>query len=128
METLPTSSYTAYSENKGEKIAFCLNKTKEGNKLIVEEIKSTKTDLSNMEIDSRPEHLMQGKMYAYLYALKENLNSINVRLTYIYVDDYKTKSFNKRYNMSQLTKFFEKKTGQHFFTLNFQLSLTHLDF
>ena len=24
-ETLPTSSYTAYSENKGEKIAFCLN-------------------------------------------------------------------------------------------------------
>ena len=25
METLPTSSYTAYSENKGEKIAFCLS-------------------------------------------------------------------------------------------------------
>lgn len=30
METLPTSEYTAYSENKGEKIAFCLNKTKTG--------------------------------------------------------------------------------------------------
>jgi hypothetical protein len=28
METLPTSSYTAYSENKGEKVAFCLNKSK----------------------------------------------------------------------------------------------------
>ena len=28
METLPTSNYTAYSENKGEKIAFCLNKVK----------------------------------------------------------------------------------------------------
>lgn len=27
-ETLPTSSYTAYSENKGEKIAFCLDKKK----------------------------------------------------------------------------------------------------
>jgi hypothetical protein len=26
-ETLPTSTYTAYSENKGEKTAFCLNKT-----------------------------------------------------------------------------------------------------
>lgn len=26
VETLPTSKYTAYSENKGEKIAFCLNK------------------------------------------------------------------------------------------------------
>lgn len=33
-ETLPTSELTAFSENKGEKIAFCLNTTKEGNKLI----------------------------------------------------------------------------------------------
>jgi len=33
-ETLPTSEHTAYSENKGEKIAFCLNSTKNGNKLI----------------------------------------------------------------------------------------------
>ena len=27
-EPLPTSEFTAYSENKGEKLAFCLNKTK----------------------------------------------------------------------------------------------------
>jgi len=33
-ETLPTSELTAYSENKGEKIAFCLNATKHGNNLI----------------------------------------------------------------------------------------------
>jgi hypothetical protein len=33
-ETLPTSELTAYSENKGEKIAFCLNKQKNGTKLI----------------------------------------------------------------------------------------------
>lgn len=33
-ETLPTSKFTAYSENKGEKLAFCLNKTKEGDALI----------------------------------------------------------------------------------------------
>jgi hypothetical protein len=33
-ETLPTSELTAFSENKGEKIAFCLNKKKNGNKLI----------------------------------------------------------------------------------------------
>lgn len=30
METLPTSSYTAYSENKGSKIAFCLSPKKNG--------------------------------------------------------------------------------------------------
>lgn len=36
-ETLPTSSYTAYSENKGEKIAFCLNKKKEDNEALIDE-------------------------------------------------------------------------------------------
>ena len=30
-ETLPTSEFTAYSENKGEKLAFCLNKSKKEN-------------------------------------------------------------------------------------------------
>ena len=35
-ETLPTSEHTAYSENKGEKLAFCLNKNDSGTKLIDE--------------------------------------------------------------------------------------------
>jgi len=33
-ETLPTSEFTAYSENKGEKVAFCLNKKKNEDDLI----------------------------------------------------------------------------------------------
>jgi len=37
METLPTSNYTAYSENKGEKIAFCLNKVKGENDNMIDE-------------------------------------------------------------------------------------------
>jgi hypothetical protein len=36
METLPTSEYTAYSENKGEKLAFCLNTEKGGTTMIDE--------------------------------------------------------------------------------------------
>lgn len=37
IETLPTSKYTAYSENKGEKLAFCLNvKNKDSSNLIDE--------------------------------------------------------------------------------------------
>ena len=34
METLPTSEYTAYSQNKGEKIAFCLTEEKDDENLI----------------------------------------------------------------------------------------------
>jgi len=37
VETLPTSEYTAYSENKGQKIEFCLNKKKEDNNHLIEE-------------------------------------------------------------------------------------------
>ena len=40
METLPTSQYTAYSENKGEKLALCLNADKkgdEGNDKLIDE-------------------------------------------------------------------------------------------
>lgn len=36
METLPTSEYTAYTENKGEKMAFCVTRRKNGTKLIDE--------------------------------------------------------------------------------------------
>ena len=35
-ETLPTSKHTSYSENKGEKIAFCVNKKENGTQLIDE--------------------------------------------------------------------------------------------
>jgi len=35
-ETLPTSELTAYSENKGEKIAFCLNKKKEDDTQLID--------------------------------------------------------------------------------------------
>jgi len=37
METLPTSEYTAYSENKGEKLAFCLNREKNENNNLIDE-------------------------------------------------------------------------------------------
>ena len=83
------------------------------NKLIIEEIKSTLTDLNLLDIDTRPEHLAQAKMYAYMYCSQQELKSISVRLRYVTVGDYKTKSFTKRYNYSQLKKFFEKTISEY---------------
>ena len=37
METLPTSEHTAYSENKGEKLAFCLNSGKNNSNKLIDE-------------------------------------------------------------------------------------------
>jgi len=86
---------------------------KENGKLVIEEIKSTLTDLKLIDIDTRPEHLSQAKMYAYMYCQKENIKSINVRLTYITVHGFETKSFNKRYNFTQLEKFFVKTIKEY---------------
>ena len=36
METLPNSVHTAYSENKGEKVAFCLNRSKNNNDNLID--------------------------------------------------------------------------------------------
>ena len=36
-ETLPTSEYTAYTENKGEKLAFCLNKNNNNNNNLIDQ-------------------------------------------------------------------------------------------
>ena len=37
VETLPTSEYTAYSENKGEKLAFCLDTEKNNNGKLIDD-------------------------------------------------------------------------------------------
>ncbi len=86
---------------------------REDDRLIIEEIKSTLTDLNLMEINTRPEHLAQAKMYAYMYMTKEELKSISVRLTYVTVNEFITKSFTKRYNYSQLKRFFEKTIEEY---------------
>jgi DNA excision repair protein ERCC-2 len=77
-------------------------------KTIIEEIKSTTLDINLIKETSRPEHLAQAKMYAYLYVLKHNLKSIHVWLTYIKVDTYEEVTFKKRYNITQLKNFFEQ--------------------
>ena len=40
-----------------------------GGKIIIEEIKSTTSDLENINLDYHKEHLAQAKIYGYLYRL-----------------------------------------------------------
>ena len=61
--------------------------------IIIEEIKSTTLDLDEITIDYHKEHLAQLKIYGYLYSLLNSIDPIRLRLTYISVIDYETKSF-----------------------------------
>ena len=48
-----------------------------------------------------------------MYCTEKELKSISVRLKYVTVADYKVKSFTKRYNYSQLKRFFEQTITEY---------------
>ena len=50
---------------------------------IIEEIKSTNSNLQSFFEENEKWHLGQAICYAYLYLLEKNLNEIKIRLTYI---------------------------------------------
>lgn len=76
--------------------------------IILEEIKSTKEDLKKIDLDYHKEHLAQLKLYGYLYAHLNNMSNINLRLTYISIYDYKTKSLDLNITFQELEEFFNK--------------------
>lgn len=74
-------------------------------KIIIEEIKSTLLDLEEITLDYHTEHLAQLKIYAYLYGINNNLDEVNIRLTYISAVDYIPKSFDLTLSISSLEMF-----------------------
>ena len=83
------------------------------NSIIIEEIKSTSTDLSLINEKTYPAHLMQAKVYAYIYALNNNLKSITVWLTYIHIETKAVKTIPKRFNFSQLKNTMEEAVSDY---------------
>ncbi len=75
------------------------------NKIIIEEIKSTTTDLDTINLDYHKEHLAQAKIYAYLYGINNNMDNVNIRLTYIDIVSYETKSFDMNLGIDELEEF-----------------------
>ncbi len=90
----------------------------EDEKIIIEEIKSTTKELDEITIDYHKEHLAQAKIYAYLYALENNMDVINIRLTYISVVDYDLKSFDMIAKFDDLEDFTLDTLEQYISWLN----------
>ncbi|WP_236906224.1 ATP-dependent DNA helicase [Clostridium isatidis] len=77
----------------------------DGDKVYIEEIKSTYRDLINIDEDYNELHWAQGKFYAYIYALKNKLNEIYVRLSYFQIETEEVKSFDKKFQIKELEEF-----------------------
>ena len=74
---------------------------------VVEEIKSTTRELTDLEDRSDPCHWGQAKAYAYLLARERKLEKVGVRLTYCHVDSKETLERDETFTLGELESFFK---------------------
>ena len=79
-----------------------------GTKVTVDEIKTTKRPLDM--IQEKELHSAQAKCYGYIYALQNELDEINIRLTYCHAVTEAIRVFENRFNFDELSSFFEGLT------------------
>ncbi|MCP3925620.1 MAG: ATP-dependent DNA helicase [Desulfobacterales bacterium] len=75
--------------------------------VIIDEIKSTYKDPSWFEHNENQKHWSQVKVYAYLYASKNSLESINTKVTYYNLVTEEVKEYDKSHTLEELQLFFE---------------------
>lgn len=73
----------------------------------IDEIKSTARNLQDIEEDFNPLHWAQGKIYGYIYATENQLEHINIQLTYVNIEEYEEKKFLNTFERQELKKFLE---------------------
>ncbi len=76
-------------------------------KVIVDEIKGTYRDPGKWK-EPQPLHLAQAKCYAYIYALQQELQDIQVRMTYCHIPTEELHYFYRDYSFEELREWFEE--------------------
>ncbi|HLP58178.1 MAG TPA: PD-(D/E)XK nuclease family protein, partial [Candidatus Deferrimicrobium sp.] len=75
-------------------------------RIVVEEIKTTKRSLEILEQEENLLHWGQVKVYAYIYALQKGLAKIDAQLTYYQIEEEDTKEILKTFTVEELETFF----------------------
>lgn len=79
---------------------------KENDITIIDEIKTTTTDLLLIDENYNPLHFKQAECYGYIYSLENNLKTIDIQVTYYNIDTQNTRSLRKAYSVDELKKSF----------------------
>jgi len=88
------------------------------NKVTIDEIKTVTKDIELIKEDHNSLHWAQAKCYAYIYAYQNNLELINVQLTYYEINSEKTKQFVKAFSAIKLKEFFDGIISSYFIWAN----------
>ncbi len=77
----------------------------DGDKTVIDEIKTTALPLTLIEEDFNITHWAQAKCYACIYAVLNNLSDMSIQLTYSNITTYETKYFVKTFSLNDLQVF-----------------------
>lgn len=87
---------------------------KNQDKYCIDEIKTTTKDLDAIEKETFPAHWAQAKIYAFIWCKKNNLNHIEVQLTYYNVDNDTKKYIVQSYTLEELETFMQKISKSYY--------------
>nr|WP_242846161.1 DEAD/DEAH box helicase [Clostridium novyi] len=79
---------------------------KEDNNVIIDEIKTTTKPLELIEEDYNILHWAQAKCYGFIYCNDNNLDNIDIQLTYYEMESKDIKRFKRRFSFTELKEFF----------------------
>ena len=80
---------------------------------LIEEIKTTTGDLAEAAEAENPLHWGQLKVYAYLYAAEHRLARVCTRLTYVHLENGKTREVERVFSFDALRTFFDDLIGRY---------------
>ncbi len=79
---------------------------KEGQRTIIDEIKTTTKDLLLIDEDTNPLHFAQAKCYGYIYSIQNDIKEIDIQITYYNIETKTTRILRNTYTIHQLEEFF----------------------
>ncbi|WP_053956743.1 ATP-dependent DNA helicase [Inediibacterium massiliense] len=92
---------------------------KENTSICIDEIKSTTKPLEMIDENYNEVHWAQAKCYAYIYALQNELDKIDVQLTYFHLETEKIKYLKKSFSFMDLESFFYEIIDRYMIFANF---------
>ena len=78
----------------------------ENNKTIIDEIKTTTKDLLLIDENTNPLHWAQVKCYGYMYCIHNDLDNIDLQVTYYNIENKSTRILRKKFTICELEEFF----------------------
>ena len=78
----------------------------EDEKTIIDEIKTTTKDLLLIDENTNPLHWAQAKCYGYIYSMQNELDNIDIQITYYNIDTKSTRILRQNYTLKELEEFF----------------------